>query len=119
MRGYSNVMYVGGFYDGKTDNLPNNILRDKIRIMPEYYYSAAKNGKGMDIRRFNGKLDENWQCFIVFIYQKKPKKNNSTGVVYEFIEELEIDRCSALTKKGKQCLNESERNSEFCKQHIK
>lgn len=119
MKGYSNVTYLGGPHDGDTDELPAHILKDTVRVMSEYYYVTPENGEGMEIRRFTGRLHKNWHCYLVSVYQKRPKKKNSAGTVYEFIEEVEVERCYQRTKEGRQCRREAERNTLYCKQHAK
>lgn len=64
-------------------------------------------------------IPENWISYKTHLYRKHTNDPRREGLVYEYVEDLMIDRCASLTKAEKRCLNAAEDGTDLCKTHSK
>jgi hypothetical protein len=116
-RGKTIVMLRGGDMDGETlSSAPTRMLTDVLRVFAGSGFAQGTAGK---VAIFTGAscLPTNWICYKALQYRKLPTNSAKDGVVYEFFEDVMIDRCASLTKAGQRCKNEVECDSTVCKVH--
>ena len=113
-KGKANIRFIGGRMDGIVEEGVNTrTVTNKISVDTGMWY--RKNEKHVEIMK-GGRLDANWMCYAVEHYEKGLKDNNGY-IEYKFIEDVMIDRCTATTKVGKQCMNAQYKNFSVCKTH--
>lgn len=111
-RGYTTVTFTGGIMDGEIiDNVSLRNLPNKVNFQHEIYFATARDG-GMNLMK--GKLNKHWYSYTIDIYEKAPNDKYKKGTIFEFLETREVERCSAITKKGTQCLHSAMHNKSYC-----
>lgn len=111
-RGYTSVTLKGGERDGEIiENVSLRHLPNTIGFRSECYFSTSESG-GMNIMK--GELNTNWHSYSEDIYIKTENEKHKTGTIFEFIETINVKRCSAITKKKTQCLKPAIHNQNYC-----
>jgi len=115
-RGKANVQFTGGFLDGQTsEQVESRALFEELYQATGSWYRQPEPGDKVEIIE-GGNLDENWIGYLVHKY-KKCGKNDSGYIMYTFVKELLVERCTAITKSGKQCSKTKFKNLEYCETH--
>jgi hypothetical protein len=98
-----NIEFIGGEFNGEVlKKRPVNQLPPRYYFRNDVYFAHEKSG-GMSIRK--GKLNKYWHSYSADIYARKHEKNKSTGnEIYEFVENVMVDRCSVLTNNKTLCM---------------
>lgn len=110
-----NISLIGGEHNGEIiENFPVNRLPPSFSFKDDLFFATNPSG-GIDIMK--GKLNEFWHSYSVVVYLKGPLKEDTDDVEYKFIEERMVERCSALTNKGRQCLKPAVNSQSFCTTH--
>ncbi len=113
-----NIAFIGGYNDGEIiENVPVNQLRAELsfRTQDDIYFANHPSG-GMSIMK--GKLNKLWHSYSVCVYQKSESAQASTGTVeYVFVEDRDVERCSALTQKKTQCMKAAMHGKTLCTTH--
>lgn len=111
-RGYTTVTFKGGSKDGEViENVSLRNLPNTLSFQSEIYFATSKNG-GMDIMK--GSLNSRWHSYSADIYTRMENEKHKQGVVFELLETIEVERCSAITKKNTQCLKPAIHNKNYC-----
>jgi hypothetical protein len=63
-----------------------------------------------------GKKDKFWTFTARHVYKKTPQRKDGL-IVYTFDETLTVERCSALTKAGSQCMKAARNGQKTCETH--
>jgi hypothetical protein len=111
-RGYTSITLKGGQRDGEIiedvslKNLPNT-----MGFRSECYFATLDSG-GINIMK--GALNLNWHSYSEDVYIKADNEKYKTGTIFEFIETIDVERCSAITKKKTQCLKPALHNQNYC-----
>lgn len=64
-------------------------------------------------------LPINWFVFKTARYAKREPEPGSIGVHYDFLEEVLVTRCRAITLKNGVCKNEAVSDQKVCKTHAR
>lgn len=118
-RGKTSIYLQGGVMDGEIlPNAPTRMLADEMRMFSGSGFTQEANGK---IGVFTNApcLPEKWICYKTHLYRKRTNDPRREELVYEYVEDLMIDRCASLTKAGKRCLNGAEDGTDLCTTHSK
>lgn len=116
-RGKTTIYLKGGMKDGEIlADAPTRLLTDHLRVISGSGFTQEPDGK-VGIFTDAYALPENWISYKSLLYRKLPNDPHKEGVVYEFVEDLIIDRCTSLTKASRRCKNEAEDGSTVCKVH--
>lgn len=111
-RGYTSVTLKGGERDGEIiENVSLRHLPSTIGFRSECYFATSENG-GVDIMK--GELNTHWHSYSEDVYIKTDNEKNKSGTLFEFIETINVERCSAITKKKTQCLKPAIHNQNYC-----
>lgn len=117
-RGYTTIYLEGGPNDGEVfEDVPLRQLPNKIQIPTSTFFASNPDGS-MSIMK--GELTKNWHSYAVNIYLKKDNVKHQLGTIFQWYENVMVERCKATTKQGKQCLNSVKiDNGQFCTMHLK
>lgn len=111
-RGFTDITFVGGKKDGEVlKQVPLYNLPPSISFDSEVFFAETEDG-GVVI--YKGRLNDSWHSFSREIYTKKDNDKHKNGVVFEFSEELMVERCTAQTKAGKRCLKPALKGKVYC-----
>lgn len=114
-RGYTDIYLIGGSRDSEIlEHIPLRNLPNSISIRGKSFFAYGKEGM---IAIKKGEIDNTWHSYHSEIYVKKPNRKHMPGTIFEFKEEVMIERCKAQTKKGFQCLHASVTDDGFCNTH--
>jgi len=113
-----NITFIGGYNDGEIiENVPVNQLRAELsfRTQDDIYFASHPSG---DMSIMKGKLNSLWHSYSVSVYQKSESALAYTGSVeYVFVEDRDVERCTALTQKNTQCMNAAIHGNPLCTTH--
>lgn len=116
-RGKTTIYLKGGMKDGEIlPDAPTRLLTDLLRVFSGSGFTQEP-GEKVGIFTDAPSLPENWLSYKTLLYRKLPNDPHKEGVVYEFVEDLIIDRCTSLTKTNRRCKNEAEHGATVCKVH--
>ncbi|MCP4274462.1 MAG: hypothetical protein GY781_21260 [Gammaproteobacteria bacterium] len=111
-RGYTDVYLSGGNRDGEIhENIPLKLIHKSIGFSSDSFFAERPDG---DIAICKGKLNERWFSYCHDIYVKKDNDKYKAGTIYEFSETIIVERCSAVTKKGKRCMRAALSGKNYC-----
>tara|TARA_R110000737_G_scaffold353249_1_gene403555 strand:+ start:2216 stop:2587 length:372 start_codon:yes stop_codon:yes gene_type:complete len=111
-RGYTSITLKGGERDGQIiEDISLRHLPNMIGFRSECYFATSESG-GMNI--IKGELNSHWHSYSEDVYVKAENEKYKTGTIFEFIETINIERCSAITKKKTQCLKPAIDNQNYC-----
>ena len=111
-RGYTSITFKGGDRDGEViSDVSLRNLPDTLNFRNDVYFSTALDG-GVSVMK--GPLNNNWHSYSIDIYTKVENEKHKSGTVFEFLETRMVERCSAITKKNKQCLKSAIYGKTYC-----
>lgn len=111
-RGYTSIIFKGGKRDGEViDDVSLRNLPDTLSFKSENYFAITSSG---DMRVRKGELNSQWNSYVAEIYTKAANEKHTKGTVFEFLETIEVERCSAITKKNTECLKPSLHHKNYC-----
>lgn len=116
MKNKTKIKFIGGCLDGIFDeNVPPQALSAYLNIKTGKWFRGAE--EYVEVFK-GGEIDSKWLCYEVHQYKKGSKDKNGY-FEYQFTKPLIIDRCTAITQKGKQCMNSQYKDLPYCKTHKK
>lgn len=117
-KGVTSLTFHGGPNDGEViDDVPG------IRVFP-----LVSRPTGSGFAEVDGKvavftdavtLPTNWFIFKTAHYVKREEQAGGEGVHYDFLDEMLVSRCRALTQKNGWCKNEAGPDERVCKTHAR
>jgi len=111
-RGFTTITFKGGNRDEEViEDVSLRNLPYTLSFQSECYFATSSDG-GM--RLMKGKLNNQWHSYSVDIYAKAENKIHKQGVIFEFTETRDVERCSAITKNKTQCLKPAIESKEYC-----
>lgn len=115
-QGLCKALFIGGRLDQEEIEIPPKAADEVITSDSETFFVAEENGA---VSIYKGKRSSGlpWISFSRYVY-KKGDKNHNGVIEYSLDTILNIERCQALTKKGKQCGNEAKHGSTLCNLHL-
>ena len=115
---YVNISFIGGNNDGETlEKVPFSKLPPRFYFPSETYFVENESG-GMSI--YKGKLNQDWHSYSASIYERIVDSNEpETTINYKFLEDIMVDRCSALTIKKVKCMKPAIYGKLCCSTHNK
>ena len=115
-KGKTKIKFMGGRLDGIIEeDVDTRTVTNQISVETKMWY--RKNGEYVEVMK-GGRLDNNWMSYAVENYVKGSKDNNGY-IEYTYLEDAMVDRCTGITKTGKQCLNAQYKNFSVCRTHKK
>jgi len=115
-RGYVKCRYVGGPWDGKTEELPAIYCRKSMGVRDEFW--IAEDGQGGAVV-YRGAIGADWTLMRLHHYIKDEGRGVSGETLYRFITTSDVHRCNMTTAKGNRCSREAMEGKLRCKQHEK
>lgn len=116
-RGKTSIYLKGGKSDGVLiEDVAILKLADTLRVFSGSAFTEEPDGQVgivVDLER----PPKNWLSYKTQIYAKTVNDRHKEGVVYEFREELMVDRCESITKAGNRCQHEARHGSNHCPTH--
>lgn len=113
-----NILFIGGQIDGEIlEDAPVNRLLPQLTVRTQDGIFFAENPSG-GMTVMEGNLNNLWHSYSISIYKKSDlKREAEDNVEYEFVEYRDVERCSALTKKGTQCMHAAIYGKSICTTH--
>ncbi|MCG3760328.1 hypothetical protein EXA21_12425 [Vibrio cincinnatiensis] len=114
-RGYTDIHLKGGSKDGEViSDVPLKQLPKAVAVRSEHYFATSNDG-GVGICK--GELSKKWHSYSQEVYSKLENQPHKSGTVFQFVEKVMVDRCSATTKSGTQCLHAALHGETMCGTH--
>lgn len=102
-RGTTTVILKGGAMDGQElPSAPTRMLSDEIRVFSGSGFTDEPNER-VGIFTSALHLPPNWICYKSLLYRKAVTDSRKPGVLYEFVEDVMVDRCESMTKARERC----------------
>ena len=114
-RGYTDIHLKGGSKDSEViSDVPLRRLPKIIAFRSEHYFATSNDG-GVDICK--GELSKKWHSYSQEVYSKLENQPHKSGTVFQFVETVIVERCSATAKSGTQCLHPALQCETMCGTH--
>lgn len=118
-RGKTSIYFKGGKSDGRyIEDISTLGLAETLQVFSGSAFTDEPDGQVGIVTDLEC-LPSNWISYKALIYTKTANDKHKEGVVYEFREELMVDRCDSQTKAGSRCKNEARDGSKFCSTHAR
>jgi hypothetical protein len=113
-KGKASLYLEGGPLDKDIlEDIDARHIQEKIRF-PTLTWGRKVDGNIEIIK--GGKLDKFWNFTAQDVYEKTLRRNGEL-IVYSFLETETVDRCSAITKSGNQCMKSARIGKDTCETH--
>jgi hypothetical protein len=108
----------GGPLNGDQHELPLYMCIEKIGFQGKSWFTRDASGGVALVVGESPSGDPRWLNYTVHVYEKIGKVSRNV-VDYRFLYSEEVTRCTATTKQGRLCRNQSEPLSDLCRTHLK
>jgi hypothetical protein len=115
--GIVNCRYVGGPWDGRTEELAAIYCRDSIGVALGTWISEQPDGS---VAIMKGERGPTWTAYAYALYEKDPRRSDDGGATYRYVRTIDVQRCAkVLEGKGRRCKNSALEGKELCRDHEK
>lgn len=113
-KGKVGIVFIGGCLAEEEFEISSRLATEHLVQPTGLWFKSTEDG-GAAIMK-GGSLDANWHSFGQHVYEKG--KKNSLGLIeYKHVKSEIIDRCSAKTKAGTQCMKPRYKDFSKCVTH--
>ena len=115
--GIVSCRYIGGPWDGKTEDVAAIYCRDSIGVEIGAWFAEQPDGSVVIMK---GKRGSTWTGYAYALYEKDARKSNDGGATYRYVRTVDVHRCAiVLEEKGRRCKNEAVEGKALCRDHEK
>ena len=115
--GIVNCRYVGGPWDGKTEDLAEIYCRDSMGVALGTWVAEQPDGSVIVMK---GERGPTWIAYAYALYEKDRRHSADGGATYRYVRTVEVQRCAMVPEgKGRRCKNPALEGKNLCRAHEK